>query len=699
VNVTLALPPLTQLNAPYPSIAYLARALRRHGHAVRQRDLGIELVLRLFSSAGLREVFDAVEALDVDLPDPAWRAIALRRAHERVADAVLAFLQGRDRTLATRILETPFLPAGPRLERADLSAFGPLAADDAARHLATLWLEDMADLVTSTLDEGFGLARYQHHLAAGIAGFDGLEARLAHTTLVDAHLDALTDTLDGPVVGLSVPFPGNLYGALRMGRRLRARGVHVVMGGGYVNTELRTTDEPRLWAYVDTLCLDDGEGPLLAVLAHAAGGDDRRHRTRTRVGAHDAPATDVPAESAAWYGDLRLDGYLQLLDTLNPAHRLWSDGRWNKVTLAHGCYWRRCSFCDITLDYVARFAPARTAALVDQMDELVRDTGQRGFHFVDEAAPPRGLRDLALELLARERTVTLWGNVRFERAYTPDLCRLLAAAGLVAVTGGLEVASDRLLARMEKGVTVEQVARAAQAFRQAGTMVHAYLMYGFPTQTLQETVDSAELVRQLFAAGVLSSAFWHRFVLTRHSGMYARHAEYGVVVDPTHASAPRFAHNDVPHLDPAGTDHDAVDAPLVAMLAAWMRGESLDRPVHTWFPFPAPATAEPPDRIARALVADDATGAERGERLVWIGGDPLQDGEGRRRAVMLHGTDGQERISGTAQELDWLAEVLEAARPGRPPLRHDDALAAFPGAFDTFAGRWQRVRRAGLLRL
>jgi radical SAM superfamily enzyme YgiQ (UPF0313 family) len=698
VRITLVQPPLTQLNAPYPSIGYLARALRRHGHTPLQRDLGIELVLRLFSTEGLRAVFDAVEALDDALPEPAWRAVALRRAHERVADPVLAFLQGRDRTLATRILETPFLPTGPRLARADLSAFGPLAADDAARHLATLWLEDMADLVTSTLDDGFGLARYHHHLAAGIAGFDALEARLGRTTLVDALLDTLTDTLEGPVVGISVPFPGNLYGALRVGKRLRARGVHVVLGGGYVNTELRTTDEPRLWEYVDTLCLDDGEGPLLAVLDHAAGGVDRRHRTRTRGGAHDAPAPDVPAESAAWYGDLRLDGYLQLLDTLNPAHRLWSDGRWNKITLAHGCYWRRCSFCDITLDYVARFAPARSTALADQIEELVRDTGQRGVHFVDEAAPPRGLRDLALELLARDVTVTLWGNVRFERAYTPDLCRLLAAAGLVAVTGGLEVASDRLLARMEKGVTVEQVARAAMAFRQAGTMVHAYLMYGFPTQTLQETVDSAELVRQLFASGALSSAFWHRFVLTRHSGMYERHADYGIVIDPAHATTRRFARNDVPHLDPAGTDHDAADAPLVAMLAEWMRGASLDRPVHTWFPFPAPATTEPPDRVARALATTDAD-EDRGERLVWIGGDPLHDGEGRRRAMLLHGTDGEARIPGTPRELDWLAEVLDASRPGRPPLRYDAVVKAFPGEWTGFEGRWRRVRRAGMLRI
>jgi hypothetical protein len=47
-------------------------------------------------------------------------------------------------------------------------------------------------------------------------------------------------------------------------------------------------------------------------------------------------------------------------------------------------------------------------------------------------------------------------------------------------------------------------------------MVHAYLMYGYPTQTIQETVDSLEMVRQLFKQS-LQSGFWHQFAMTAHS--------------------------------------------------------------------------------------------------------------------------------------------------------------------------------------
>jgi hypothetical protein len=685
--ITLVLPPLTQLNTPYPSAAYLTRWLTAQGVPCAQRDLGLELVLKLFSREGLGRVFDHLEALE-EMPEPAWRALALRRQHLAAVGPAIRFLQGRDRTLAARILGGGLLPGGPRLEAADLEGFGPLSSDDAARRLATLYLEDLADLVTSCVDPGFSLIRYHHHLAAGHRSFDPLAARLAQTTLVDALLDELSDTLTGQVIGLSVPFPGNLYAALRIGRRLKARGAYVVMGGGYVNTELREVEEPRLWQYVDALTYDDGEGPLLALLTHLEGGEDRRHRTRTAAGLHDASAPRPAFVPAADYRGLPLDRYLQLVDSLNPAHRLWSDGRWNKITLAHGCYWKRCAFCDVSLDYIGRYEPARVSALVDRIAELAEETGQSGFHFVDEAAPPKLLRELALALLERGLAVSWWGNIRFEAAFTPDLCRLLAAAGLVAVTGGLEVASDRLLKLMDKGITVAQAARAAAAFQGAGVMVHAYLMYGFPTQTAQETIDAAEVVRQLFEEGLLDSGFWHRFVLTRHSPVAKDPRRFKVQIAP---EGPRFAANDLAHADPAGADHDRFDEGLTRSLGAWMRGLELERPAHTWFPG-APRTRVKRGAIQQALGEAQARG-EEGKRLVWLGGEVLDAGE----ALILHHAGGEEAAAGERAGLEWLGELLDAARPGGQALTFGEVRAGFPGDWRGFRGAWRAARRAGLV--
>ena len=655
------------------------------------RDLGLDLALTIFSRDGLRAIFDELEDRD-DLPEPAWRALALRRHHERAIGPVIRFLQGKDRTLASRVIETSFLPGGPRIDAADLSRFGEMSVDDAARRLCTLHIEDLADLITSTIDTGFGLARYSHHLATGPVSFDPIQSRLNETHVIDAMLDHLVDEFldrERPdVLALSVPFPGMLVGALRIGHRAKQAGIHVLMGGGYVNTELRTVDEPRLFECVDALTLDDGEGPLLAILNHLEGGPDERHRTLTSDGPINNPHTETTFVQAAWYGDLPLDGYLQLVDSENPAHRLWSDGRWNKITLAHGCYWKRCAFCDVDLDYISRFEPARVTALVDAMEELVDETSQSGFHMVDEAAPPRVMRDLAIEILARDLTVSWWGNIRFERAFTPDLARLLSASGLIAVTGGLEVASDRLLKQMDKGITVEQAARSAAAFRDAGVMVHAYLMYGFPSQTEQETIDAMEVVRQMFEVGILSSAFWHRFVLTRHSRVFADPAAYGVTVPPL-PKGPLFATNDIPHIDPHGADPDRFDVGLVRALSSWMTGAALDQPAHTWFDSPMVPTQEHPKRIRRALNTEPKTG----DRLLWIGGDVLEGPEG----LTLHTPDAERVVGGRPEERQWLGEVIDAAQPENEPLMLSEATEAFPGDWSRYQRRWQEVRQAGML--
>src|SRR4029079_1610469 len=256
--------------------------------------------------------------------------------------------------------------------------------------------------------------------------------------------------------------------------------------GGYVNTELRMLAEPRVFAYVDFVTLDDGEAPILALLEPLRDSRTPLHRTfvcRAGIVAYetDAARSDVALRDAGTptYAGLPLDRYVSLFEMLNPMHRLWSDGRGNKLTIAHGCYWKQCAFCDVTLDYIARYDRAPADLLVDRIEAMIAATGQTGFHFVDEAAPPSALRALADRLIARGVMITWWGNVRFENAFTPELAGLLARSGCVAVSGGLEVASDRLLDLMNKGVTVDQVARVTRAFSDAGILVHAYLMYGF----------------------------------------------------------------------------------------------------------------------------------------------------------------------------------------------------------------------------
>ena len=414
------------------------------------------------------------------------------------------------------------------------------------------------------------------------------------------------------IVLLSVPFPGAVYGAFRIAQAIRERSpeVTLVLGGGYVNTELRELAESRVFDFFDHVTLDDGERPLLALIEAWQGLRPRDQLVRTfvreagkvrylNVGEPDVPFAEVGTPT--WDG-LPLRRYLSLLDMLNPMHRLWSDGRWNKLTVAHGCYWKKCSFCDISLDYISRYETANASVLVDRIDRIIDETGETGFHFVDEAAPPKALKAMAQELLRRGRQISWWGNIRFEKSFTPELCELLAESGCIAITGGLEVASDRLLTLMKKGVSVAQVAQVTRAFSDSGVLVHAYLMYGFPTQTVLDTVDSLEYVRQLFIEGCIQSGFFHRYTCTVHSPVGRDPAAYGVSLAPMLKGD--FARNDVNFIDPTGVDHDALGEALNAALYNYMHGVALDRDVREWFvPFvkKPPRATVPRDFVRRAL--------------------------------------------------------------------------------------------------
>ena len=616
---------MTQLNTPYPSSAYLTGFLRSQGVDARQDDLALKLVLRIFSSEGLKQV--QTIATRQGVPERSASVNCFLDHAQRYVDCiepVMGFLQGSDPTLAHRISARGFVPEGPRFAILDNTeddtltwAFGSLGVQDRARHLATLFLNDLADVLRDAVDDRFEFVRYGESLASSQASFEPLaKALAAPQTLIDQVLHALTlETFDEhlpQLVLLSVPFPGTVYGALRIAQTIKQHhpDVKIVLGGGYVNTELRSLNEPRLFDFVDYVTLDAGERPLLALLEHLQGKRSAQRlvrtfkRENTEVKYTHWAEPDIAFDDVGtptWDG-LPMQSYLSLLDMLNPMHRLWSDGRWNKLTVAHGCYWKKCSFCDVSLDYISRYDAATAHTLVDRIERIVGETGQSGFHLVDEAAPPKALKAMAQELLRRRINNSWWGNIRFEKTFTPELADLLSESGCIAMSGGLEVASDRLLALMQKGVTVDQVARVTHGFSQSGILVHAYLMYGFPTQTVQDTVDALEYVRQLFLHGCIQSGFFHRFACTVHSPVGMNPQDYGVTLIPLPEGS--FARNDIGFVDPTGTDHDMLGQGLKKAIYNYMHGLGLEDDVRVWFDLPKGQVPKPrvkKNAIAQAL--------------------------------------------------------------------------------------------------
>ncbi|WP_366184216.1 B12-binding domain-containing radical SAM protein [Flavobacterium ovatum] len=644
-KLLLITPPFTQLNTPYPATAYIKGFLNTINVSSVQADLGIEVILELFSKEGLLNLFQVQSSkFQVgEVSGNSKRIIALQDEYIKTIDSVISFLQGKNPTLALQICQEGYLPEASRfaqLEELDW-AFGSMGTQDKGKHLATLYLEDISDFIVECVDANFGFSRYAERLGRSANSFDELyEALQQEPTYIDGVLLSILkeriETVQPDLFLISVPFPGNLYSAFRSAQWVKRNypEIKISMGGGFPNTELRSLSDARVFEFFDFITLDDGEAPVELLIEAVRSSEVELSLKRTFllengkvVYKNNSTKPDYKQAQVGTpdYSDLLLDKYISVIEIVNPMHRMWSDGRWNKLTMAHGCYWGKCTFCDISLDYIKIYEPVAANLLCDRIEELVIQTGQTGFHFVDEAAPPALMRALALEILRRKISITWWTNIRFEKSFTADLCLLLKASGCIAISGGLEVASDRLLKLIDKGVTVEQVANVTQHFTQAGIMVHSYLMYGYPTQTIQETVDSLEMVRQLFEVGVLQSGFWHQFAMTAHSPVGLDPEAFGVIpVSPLLKGFEKglFANNDVDFKDKTGIDHEQFSFGLKKSLFNFMHGICFDYELQDWFDFKIPKTKIPANFIQKALEKDAILTTKPTAKIVWLGGKP-----------------------------------------------------------------------------
>ncbi|WP_284463693.1 radical SAM protein [Chryseobacterium sp.] len=680
-DLLLITPPFTQLNTPYPATAYIKGFLNTKNISSYQIDLGIDVILELFSKDGLQKVFSKEIDLQ-NISENSQRIFALREEYLKTIDQVIPFLQGKNPTLARQICSMNFLPEASRFNQLDDMefAFGNMGLQDKAKHLVTLYLEDLSDYIVENVDSDFGFSRYAERLGKSANSFDELYSKLSdQQTFIDEFtLEILRKTVEAvqpKLVCFSIPFPGNLYSAFRCAQFIKKNFPHIkiAMGGGFPNTELREIKDQRVFEFFDFITLDDGELPIELLCQNLGAQPETAEYKRTFLienkevtyknnsKRHDYKQADIGTPD---YIDLKLDQYISVIEIANPMHSLWSDGRWNKLTMAHGCYWGKCTFCDISLDYIKIYEPISAKILVDRMEELIQTTGETGFHFVDEAAPPALMREVALEILRRNLVVTWWTNIRFEKSFTKDLCFLLKLSGCVAVSGGLEVASDRLLKLIDKGISVEQVAKVTRNFTEAGIMIHAYLMYGYPTQTVQETIDSMEMIRQLFEMGILQSGFWHQFAMTAHSPVGLNPEEFGVTPIKQEIL---FANNDIDFTDKTGINHGKFSSGLKKSLFNYMHGINFDLPLQEWFDFKIPRTTIHPDYIHDSLLEDEDFKFKGNSKVIFLTKNVIAENRvknkkkysGTYTLLTFHLKTNIVKVELEEDKAEWLMNVLE----------------------------------------
>lgn len=635
IRTVIIQPPLVQLNTPYPSGAYLSAFFKdffsqEHIEGTTHwLDLSTELFHKIFCKDGLSLIFEQSEnealklAQKMENQGDENSAFQLRRYVSESQnwsnwiDTIVSIVcpqSNSGREYVHEFVRSAHAPRGLRMENHLANLGRDVTADD-SQILASLALADLADYVTAVYDKNFSLIRYAESLAVSAATFKQAESAIDSPILKNFFLPLLQEkistlypekaqkTNEINLFCITIPFPGCFVSALATASYIRKTipNALISFGGGYVNTELRNIQEKKIFDYCHVISYDKGYGSYMNLFKENFKLNGKQlykikylfndsiieplHESKAFAAAENQFVRSIIPD----FSQIDFTRSPRLADDNNPMHRIWNDGAWIKAFMAYGCYWHRCAFCDTSLDYVNNYCATPIQKLYQGLSEQAQKAGVFGIHFVDEACPPAGLTQFALlNAASKNRHLTFWGNVRFEKTFTRDAADLLSYGGLTAVSAGIEIATSNGLLNINKGTDMENIVSACCAFKEAGILVHSYMIFGFWNQTEQDLMDSMETLRQLFAAGLLDSAFWHKFSLTLHSTVYREWLE-GKHKDliPLPAAKNQFAEN---ALNFKGEEKSQkYSGPLNAALEAWMHGQKLNKPCQTWFPFKMPA--------------------------------------------------------------------------------------------------------------
>lgn len=573
------------------------------------------------------------------------RYVATKEQWIQWIDFITSILCGKMREKEHDFLFSPFAPRGARMENF-LSSLNREPSVDDVRFLCSYALADLADYITAVFDNDFSLIRYAEHLSVDKKNFSQIEQKLNSPVLSVFYEEVLQENLifddkDVPdLVCISIPFAGTFLPSLYTARFLKNHynnKVFIAFGGGFVNTELRQVSEKKLSKYINAFSFDRGYGSYIDLKNHWQELQTILRAPTTPQDSIDSSTPTVSQDSVVStttqqssielqplykmqiffdnqiikpliqhsdlqqtensltsqifpdFSDIDFSVYPRVCDDMNAMHRIWNDGSWIKAYLAHGCYWHKCAFCDTQLDYVCGYKIVDTEKLFYSLLQTASEKNIFGIHFVDEALPPKSLKQFALLNAQNGGKLYFWGNVRFEKTFTKDFAAFLSYCGFGGASAGLEVATSAGLKSINKGTDIFSVVSSCAAFKEAGILVHAYMIYGFWNDTPQTIINSMETLRQFFQAGLLDSAFWHKFVLTKNSQVFSEwkkglHPDLFPLEPPENKSI--FANN---NLHFKGEDKfDKYSVPLENALASWMHNEHLQTKIQKWFDFPVP---------------------------------------------------------------------------------------------------------------
>lgn len=471
MHINLIFPPSWIPSQPFLSIPSLTAFLRKEGVNVTQRDLNIEFLDVVLTKKKGEEFLSAIRDKLNSKSLAQDKYGALREAADQLP-LLLNVVENAKNTFRTE----DFYNVDKYIE-------GLMIIDKYLRLAGALFYPSSITGYDNTMN--YSVYSSKDIMAAIQDEEENIFLNIFKQQFLPPILNSKPD-----IVGISITSTSQMIPGLTLARLIKEKekDIHVAIGGS-VFTKLidNLLKGDTFFSFVDSFVVFEGEHALLELANQLSSKKDLQK---------------VPNLIYRENGTIKVNEpfFIEDVNTLPPPdYEGFPFGLYHSpkpvlpVQTSRGCYWGKCTFCNLHYDH-KYFRPKKTELVLSDINTLKEKHDTRFIFFADECIPVKSLKSISKALLENSVDIKWIAGVRFEEGLTLEVLRDMKKSGCHKLVFGLESFSQRVLDLMSKGTKQDTIKRILNDCLEIGISAHLYSIVGFPTETVQDAFETVNFV-------------------------------------------------------------------------------------------------------------------------------------------------------------------------------------------------------------
>lgn len=174
---------------------------------------------------------------------------------------------------------------------------------------------------------------------------------------------------------------------------------------------------------------------------------------------------------------------------------------YGRLFLSRGCPFH-CSYCDSNKLWTRKVRYPTAQYVVEQIRQVRDRFGTRLFVFDDDNffLHPKLCNEI-LDLMIDADLGVSWRCEVRANTVNLELLKKMKRAGCCSITLGVESGSDDILKKIGKGITREQTVAAARLIKEAGMLLNAFFIFGFPWENENHFMETCSMFHEISPDG------------------------------------------------------------------------------------------------------------------------------------------------------------------------------------------------------